>query len=801
MIKKLEIVQFAGINNKTIEFEDGLNVIVGRNEAGKSSAMEALYASLFTGTRIGSKKVEDKKFAEMAFPFESGDHAECAITFEAEGLEHKLHKLWHSTDSKLSLEKEGKRILDQSVIEEILKAYLVYGEGTYSNVMFSKQDAFKALFEDIKSNPETVQNISQLLKNASMNLDGLSVETYKGKLESEFKALTSNWDMEKEKPVNNKTWQNPHKNRIGLILSHHYEAERAAYNAKFTEEREKELEKVQAEIKALSDEKSKLDDRLNAIASIEADVIKHQTLKRKLDHIEIQNKELLEVNKKWPAVEADKSNAEENIQKAQLKLLNVQEKMKTVKDYEKFMIGYRAFEKKRSLDLEIEKKKNEIKTFSKITNDEVYRLERLDRAINSAEVKLKSAELAGQLLKSNHPAVVTDVYGKSMKIPVGETWTTNAYMKLEIGDQVTLEIQSNQIDFTKVKEEFKRNSSDFEEIMIEIGASSLEDAKLKNALARELDIKLASLEKQVKEIQIFTECLDYDAKKNEFDQMTLPAIETLEEAIKEIQNEVRGFEQNAIQYNFQLKQWKDKFLTHDDVAITLGENLSEKKRLTSELSELSELPEEFSTVEEYLSEIRNTQRIRDELIERLNRLEISAERILSELPERSSEEFYENHEDETQKMTRYIKKAKQLEIIMEKLDQIMEQFNQDSHSNLERAFMRNLSTITQNRYDLIDMDEKLEVAIGSKDKMLPTKLLSSGTLDSVALAFRFAIIDELGGDTQKLTVLDDCLVNMDEGRQTKAIEMIKNHAKRHQVIFVTCHNWVAEMLGGNIIKM
>ncbi len=801
MIKKLDIVQFAGINNKTIEFGDGLNVIVGRNEAGKSSAMEALYATLFTSTRIGNKKVEDKRFAEMAFPFESGDHAECAIIFESDGFKYKLHKLWHSSDSKISLEKDGTKILNQSIIEEIMKAYLVFGEGTYSNVMFSKQEAFKALFDDIKTNPETVQTISQLLKNASMNLDGLSLEAYKGRLESELKTLTSNWDMEKEKPMNNRSWQNPHKNRIGLILAHHYEAERAAFEAKFTEEREKELEKVQAEIKTLSEEKTKLIGRLNAIASIEAEVIKHQTLKGKLDQIENQNKELLDVNKKWPAVEADKSNAEKNIEKAQLKLVNVQEKLKAVKSYDKFMLEYKAFEKKRALNLEIEKKRTELKAFSKITKDEVTRLERLDKAISSADVKLKSAELAGQLLKSNHPAIVTDVYGNSIKIPVGETWTTNAYMKLEIGEQVTLEIQSNQIDFTKVKEEFRQNTSALEEKLNELGANSVEDAKLKNAQAREIEIKLASIEKQVKEIHTFTEDVDFDERKKEYDQMSLPATEILEESIKEILNEIRGFDQNKTQCDFQLKQWQDKFSTHDDVAITLGENLSEKKRLNSELSELSELPDEFSTVEEYLSEIRNTQRLRDDLSEKINRLEIAAERVLSELPERSSEEFYESYEDETQKMTQLIKKAKQLETIMEKLDQILEQFKQDSHSDLERSFMRNLSIITQNKYDLIDMDDKLDVTIGSNDKMLPTKLLSSGTLDSVALAFRLAVIDELGGSTQKLTVLDDCLVNMDENRQQKAIEMIKNHAERHQVIFVTCHNWVAEMLGGNTIEM
>jgi exonuclease SbcC len=801
MIKKLDIVQFAGIKNKSIEFADGLNVIVGRNEAGKSSAMEALYASLFTSTKIGNKKVEDKRFAEMAFPYESGDHAECAITFESEGLEYKLHKLWHSSDSKVSLEKEGTRILDQNAIEEIMKTYLVYGEGTYSNVMFSKQEAFKALFEEIKTNPETVQTISQLLKDASMNLDGLPIEAYKGRLEGEIKTLTSNWDMEKEKPMNNRSWQNPHKNRIGMILAHHYEAEKAAFDAKFTEEREKELEKVQAEIKILSEEKTQLVDRLNAIASIEADVIKHQTLKAKLDQIEHQNKELLEVNKKWPVVESDLSSAEENLKKAQLKLSSIQEKLKTVKAYEKFLLEYQAFEKKKNLQMEIHQKRDELKAFSNLTNDAISQLERLDRAVNSADVKLKSAELAGQLLKSNHPAIVTDVYGNSIKVPVGETWTTNAYMKIEVGELITLEVQSNQIDFSKVKEEFKQSSCDLEGRLKELGAFSIEDAKQKNAQARAIEIKLAGFEKQLKEMPELTEGIDFESKKKEYDLLSIQSTDTLEEAIREIQMEMRGYDQSITQCDFQMKQWKDKFSTHDEVAITLGENLAEKKRLIMELSKLSELPEEFSTVEEYLAEIRNTQRLRDELAEKINRLEIAAERILSELPERSSEEFYETYEDETLRRNQLIKKAKQLETIVNKLDQILEQFKQNAHSNLEKSFIRNLSIITHNKYDVIDLNEQLDVAIGSNDKMLPTKLLSSGTLDSVALAFRLAIIDELGGDKQKLTVLDDCLVNLDESRQSKAIEMIKNHAERHQVIFVTCHNWVADMLGGNTIEM
>mgnify|MGYP004599401411 FL=1 len=40
-IKKYKTGQFAGIMDRDIEFSDGMNVIVGDNEAGKSTILEA----------------------------------------------------------------------------------------------------------------------------------------------------------------------------------------------------------------------------------------------------------------------------------------------------------------------------------------------------------------------------------------------------------------------------------------------------------------------------------------------------------------------------------------------------------------------------------------------------------------------------------------------------------------------------------------------------------------------------------------------------------------------------------------
>ena len=46
-IKEADIFQFGKLQNKNISFEPGMNVIYGKNEAGKSTLHSFLYAMLF----------------------------------------------------------------------------------------------------------------------------------------------------------------------------------------------------------------------------------------------------------------------------------------------------------------------------------------------------------------------------------------------------------------------------------------------------------------------------------------------------------------------------------------------------------------------------------------------------------------------------------------------------------------------------------------------------------------------------------------------------------------------------------
>ncbi|MCX7694354.1 MAG: hypothetical protein N2Z71_01370 [Caloramator sp.] len=94
----------------------------------------------------------------------------------------------------------------------------------------------------------------------------------------------------------------------------------------------------------------------------------------------------------------------------------------------------------------------------------------------------------------------------------------------------------------------------------------------------------------------------------------------------------------------------------------------------------------------------------------------------------------------------------------------------------------------------------MEFEIGNDTANITVELLSTGTYDTVALALKFALIDNMF-DKETFIVLDDCLVDLDEERKQKAVELIKEFSKKHQVIFTTCSRDTAELLGGNMIEM
>jgi predicted ATP-dependent endonuclease of OLD family len=79
ILRELKLAPFAGLIDLQVVFQGGLNVVLGPNEAGKSTLVHALKMALFIPTQY-DKKVYDQKIRPF-LPLSGGDTIEVGLTF------------------------------------------------------------------------------------------------------------------------------------------------------------------------------------------------------------------------------------------------------------------------------------------------------------------------------------------------------------------------------------------------------------------------------------------------------------------------------------------------------------------------------------------------------------------------------------------------------------------------------------------------------------------------------------------------------------------------------------------------
>ncbi|MGL5087379.1 MAG: AAA family ATPase, partial [Clostridium sp.] len=102
IIRKINIIAFAGVSNKVIEFEKNTNVIYGENEAGKSTIQNFIKIWLYG---ISSKRSKDIRSNErLKFSPISGEKIMGELYIESKGLEYIIKRSFGATKKDDSFE-------------------------------------------------------------------------------------------------------------------------------------------------------------------------------------------------------------------------------------------------------------------------------------------------------------------------------------------------------------------------------------------------------------------------------------------------------------------------------------------------------------------------------------------------------------------------------------------------------------------------------------------------------------------------------------------------------------------------
>ncbi len=139
----------------------------------------------------------------------------------------------------------------------------------------------------------------------------------------------------------------------------------------------------------------------------------------------------------------------------------------------------------------------------------------------------------------------------------------------------------------------------------------------------------------------------------------------------------------------------------------------------------------------------------------------------------------------------------------------------DSFADMRRSFGNVLESetskifcgLTNGVYRSVDISKDLDIKV-NRDDTLGAKewqFLSSGTADQAYLSLRIALSRLLEGEENSLPlILDDPLTQYDDTRAESALSYLSDYAKSHQIILFTCHSKIrdtAEKLGASIKQM
>lgn len=138
--RRLEMERFRAFSRRALEFGDGLNVILGANEAGKTTVHEALRTVLFVKPNTRAQAVQANR---------SWDHDSMfvlTLEFEAGGRSYRLVKDFEARRALLEDLDAGEAWRDPDTIQEILEDRLGLGpQAVYTRLAWINHDEMSRL--------------------------------------------------------------------------------------------------------------------------------------------------------------------------------------------------------------------------------------------------------------------------------------------------------------------------------------------------------------------------------------------------------------------------------------------------------------------------------------------------------------------------------------------------------------------------------------------------------------------------------------------------------------------------------
>ena len=788
-ITNISCTQFAGVRDCNVSFADGINVIYGKNESGKSTLVNLLSRTLFQNARLDRRS--DKDFFDLYFPSAkkgsniTGDFADGKITFETENGTYTLSKEWGS-DSRCTLSTPDGVIRDQSKIDEILKEALLYGEGVYSDMLFSSQrnaDVSLQTILDASKKTDAKQEIVDAVSQAFAESDGISVDAIEQAIMAKIDELAGkHWDFDREAPVRKAgRWSNG----LGEILKAYYALEDAKAVLEEISRLESDADRAAGDYTDKDNAARTAEEVYNKFNTFASRLAVQSERKKAIDRIDKELMKIAEVLAGWPKLTEDLEKA---------KALQAEKASRDLLD---------KYETAKAIHAELYELKKYIPPYQP-TDAEIMQVKTAQRGISSLENKLCGMNITAaiNMLGGNNIEITSVRTGETVDASNGLASITEA-VKITVPGVMEMQLSPADVDVNAIEKQLAEQQEIVDKIF---GRYKVENLAELEQLAKTINDTKSKIDNANSRLALLLGSITYEELETAATAITA-SVRTKAEIDSDILS-VCGSNDMA-RFITAKETIVDGYVTEygsiNDLKAKAFDLEAELKKAKDSVSGAEDIPAEYLSITDpdaHLESLQNDLKVKQSLREAALTSKTAAASKLESYKENISGDPMADVKNAERIFDEQKALLNHWLHIAEVFKAQKEKIHDNPMQDIANRFTYYLGVISGGKVSSAFPEaDKLNMNIYSDNKLLDYGKLSEGTKETVSLAFRLAVLDHLFPDGGGVIVFDDPFTDMDADRTAQSCKLIKECAKQHQVIFLTCREDYLEMLSGNKISL
>ena len=803
IITRLRVHPFGFFSDREVRFTPGLNVVLGPNEAGKSTIFSAIRSSLL---RARLKKPEFDKLMARYLPAGGGDFARLELEFTTSEGTWVLQRQW-GADARSELKLPGGGALaDDEAIKEKLLSVLPARQGTFWKVLMTGQAELARTLESLRSDGGgAVTDFTDLLRRTVLETGGVPVDVFRGFLAGELKERFLNWDEIHNGPAGGRGIENRRKKEVGTILAAWYAREEMKARHREAVEYESALDAVNGRLRAAQQAAARADAFLAENRKAALDAPRRQTLEARAAALQHEQRELNAAGREWPVAQARSRDVQARLEELALAVAAADRETREARAQEEGRLLREKHAHVQRRKAQLKEARTRALSVPAPGRAELEELRKLVQESAALKAGLEAGKLTMSVTARADAAITVqedDGPATTRRLTRGETIQLKAGGGIRLGStELEIEVRSGDTGALEAARKEKAAEEKLQGLLARLGVTGLEEAE-ERARAQQLYAAAVESAEGILREELGgqpEEELDAAVAALGPARPTRPLAECSAEFAR-LQAEAAGLRRELGGISDRLESWDRQFETLEAVVNRLAEARIKDQETALALEGCVPVPAGFADPESFL---RAYEAARDESKRRAEEGARHADEkrdLEKRAPDQSSEELGQMLHGAAADFDAALSAGKALTRISKVTDELLGRSDTAVITGMRAALDPLIREMSSGRHAGVALEGSLPRGLtDAQGTVLGWELLSGGTRDMLALALRLAMASFFLQDADGFLMLDDPLSEMDPDRQKAAAAILRSFAQDKQLIAFTCHPAGAEMMGGNLI--